>query len=296
MWKQASSKYSVAEPCSVQLKDQSGLASEQLPSPGSLGLEGSLVCSAWNCGQNLPLSAWLLVAPRPASPQALVSCPASRPHFISLAAARSGFSTFPLLSVLLFSRPHPQHLPTYPASSRHWQGLSRPPVAWPFLSLFGALPESAMTSTLSSFSLAQGDHCPPHKGGPSVFTLQQRKAVYPGESSAQLHAACSHSTPCHMQAKRASLPGPRHRCRKQACRARNGQAGSGEAQRLRTGSDQAHRWPPLAETRLWQVLPLGVPSVQALRHSPPSHLSFPPPHSTLTAPLPTAGVLIATPF
>lgn len=114
MWKQASSKYSVSEPCSVQLKDQSGLASEQLPSPGGLGLEGSSVCSAWNCGQNLPLSAWLLVAPRPASPQVLVSCPASRPHFISLAAAGSGSSTFPLLSVLLFSGaapPAPSHLP-----------------------------------------------------------------------------------------------------------------------------------------------------------------------------------------
>ena len=156
-----------------------------------------------------------------------------------------------------FPGQHLQRPPTYPASSRHWQGLSRPPVAWPFPSLFGALPESAMTSTFSSFSLAQGDHCPPHKGGPSVFTLRRRKDVYLRESSALLHAACSHSTPCHMQAKRVSLPGPHYRCRKQACRAQSGQAGSGEAQRLRTGSGQAHRWPPLAEMRLWQVLPLG---------------------------------------
>ena len=90
-----------------------------------------------------------------------------------------------------FPGPHPQRPPVYPTSSRHWQGLSRPPVAWPFLSLFGALPKSAMTSTLSSFSLAQGDHCPPHKGGPSVFTLWRRKDVYPGESSAPLHVARS---------------------------------------------------------------------------------------------------------
>lgn len=78
-----------------------------------------------------------------------------------------------------------------PTGPRHWHWPPGPPGVWPSPSLFGARPKSAITSTRVSFSLTQGHHCPPHKGGPACSCRRGERMFTQGHRH-HVHAVSSH--------------------------------------------------------------------------------------------------------
>lgn len=180
------------------------LSSFALPSPGGLvRKEGSGVHSARSCSQSPPRRAWLLPAPlpQPGLLQAFISCPASLTSFLKQ------LLSVPPLSLRSASQLFPGAAPPAPScppsGPRCWHWLPGPPVAWPFPGLFGALPESAITSTHFSFSLTQGGHCPLRKEGRTAFKLPRRKEVcLPRVVGTTLMLRAD--TTCHLQAEHTS--------------------------------------------------------------------------------------------
>lgn len=199
------------------------------PRQGALvGPEGSRVHSAWNCRQSPPPTAWLL--PTPAWPLCTHLFPA-QPASLHFSSSSLGLLHFLPAQRLSFSCAAPPAPSCPPTGLRHWHWPPRPPVAWPFPSLFGALPKSAITSTHFSISLTQGNHCPLHKGGPSCVHAVAEKGGLPRGTATTFMPRPD--TTCHMQAKHTPHVGPHDMCREQVCQAQNGQA----------GSDGACRWP-----------------------------------------------------
>ena len=144
-------------------------------------------------------------------------------------------------------------------------------MAWPFPSLFGALPKSAITSTHFSFSLAQGRHCPPSKGRPSVSMLQWRAGVCLPRVVGTPFVPRPDTT-CPRQVKHALHIGPHDTCREQVCKARNVHAGSEQAQR---GVQVAHHLQTRGRGRSGAFLAVGSLCSGPDTLPPPPHLMLP---------------------
>lgn len=119
--------------------------------PGPEGRKRSPFCLKMR-PESSPQSLAAPSTPPPAWPSAGIYFLPSQPHFISQAAL-----SVPPLSLCSASQLFPWASPPAPScppsGPRHWHRLPEPPVAWPFPSLFGALPKSAITSTHFSFLL-----------------------------------------------------------------------------------------------------------------------------------------------
>lgn len=155
--------------CFVQLRTSLASFLKCFPRQGALVRSGRKQSPF--CLELLPEpSPQSLAAPNPclASPHAFISCPASFASFLKQLIWAPPLS--PCSASQFFSWAVPP-VPSCPSTGpRHWHWPPGPPVAWPFLSLFWALPKSTITSNHFSILLTQGCHCPLHKGGPTVFT------------------------------------------------------------------------------------------------------------------------------